>query len=133
MDCEGKEGNSDNAIKSQTITKETDQDMEGNKVNVAIKTKVDLCPTDNKIHHIFSEAHSEKDECSLKRQSSQVIDYFFKENEMKDNEHKWKAHANFGENDMCMVESDVQDCEEIVTDSFLSTPTSLKEGTRRQQ
>ena len=55
-----------------------------------------------------------------------MVDLFVKQNEKKDNEHMWKAHTNVGE-------SDVQEYEQIVTNSFLSTPTSPEERTRPQQ
>lgn len=133
MDCEKDEDNSDRGIKPKIIIKETDQDMLGKKANVAIKAKVHSCTHDHKIQHTFSEANCEEDECSLKRQRSEVADLFVKQNEQKDNEHKWKAFTNVGKGYMCMVESDAQECEQIVTDTFLSTPTSLEEGTHRQQ
>ena len=53
--------------------------------------------------------------------------------DLKDSEHKCKAHTNVGESDMCIVENDIQECKQIVTDSFVSTPTRLEEGTRRHQ
>ncbi|CAO2831813.1 unnamed protein product [Amaranthus hypochondriacus] len=62
--------------------------------------------------------HSEQDMLGKKRQRNLVADTSVKQ--------------TVGEEDVSMVESDGQG-EQIVTDSFSSTPTSPGKGTRRQQ